>query len=728
MTSTPKNPPVQADFSRSVTLTGAGLIFSTAWVYFGGVSDGGLLPKFVAVACVSLVASLIWMASDRGAGALSRLDVAVLAFLGVLFLCSLLGTALLRTGLELAKFTMLVSIYFAFSRLATRDHLLRWAYCLCAASLVVSVIGIGQFLNIAFLDWPTAGFPSATFSYRNMLAMYLVVVIPLLVVPFLQSRHVVGEIFAALTVSAALLLLIYTRTRGGWVGLAGAITLVGACLFWRRRRLQLSPGVLFSRRKMGIAAFCAVAILLGSQVRPVADRLGGSGQIPTEKASVSAALLSIASAQASGRRPVYLNTLELIGDHPLLGVGLMDWEVDYPPYDEGEQMRPGRSWRRPHNDYLWFAAELGLLGFCVYLGFLLCAAATAWRVAHRAEDPGVFTVGVAAATGFIALHGHAMFSFPRERIGPYAMAWFALALVAAAHRLSQNEPESGRSPRWSYPLASTLVSTIALTIGIRATLADHWNWLGYSHFLAGRPQEGEPWVNQAADLGVYDFHQLLRKSQVHQGSGHRSAAVQANVDVLALHPNSMAAHWNLANLHALSDRLNEAERHYLALIELSPTHAPAYRDLAAVYRKTGRIEEAWETCEVGLARSPGEPGLNYIYGTLNRAAGNLEEALIRFRAAGPNVNALRERSQVAQELGRIEEATTSLETLVAIDRTSAADYYPLAALYHNARQYQRALQAYERFVELWPDEDAAWATAIRRIEALRTAIKKEVTP
>ena len=202
-----------------------------------------------------------------------------------------------------------------------------------------------------------------------------------------------------------------------------------------------------------------------------------------------------------------------------------------------------------------------------------------------------------------------------------------------------------------------------------------------------------------------------------------AAAVQANVDVLALHPNSMAAHWNLANLHALSDRLNEAERHYLALIELSPTHAPAYRDLAAVYRKTGRIEEAWETCEVGLARSPGD-----IYGTLNRAAGNLEEALIRFRAAGPSVNALRERSQVAQELGRIEEATTSLETLVAIDRTSAADYYPLAALYYNARQYQRALQAYERFVELWPDEDAAWATAIRRIEALRTAIKKEATP
>ena len=407
----------------------------------------------------------------------------------------------------------------------------------------------------------------------------------------------------------------------------------------------------------------------------------------------------------------------MVADHPF-GVGLMDWEVEYPPYDQGEQMQPGRSWRRPHNDYLWFAAEYGIPSFLVYVAFLVSVALTAWRIAHRAEDPLFTSIVVAAATGFIALHGNAFFSFPRERIGPYALAWLSMALIASISR--RDKPTS--AVPWAFPLASVIITTIALTVGVRAALSNHWNWTGYSYYLAQRSMEGEAWVNRSAELGVFDFQQLLRKSQVHQDAGNRPAAITANFKVLKLHPNSMAARWNLANLHALTGDDSTAEHFYSSLLELHPTYIPAYRDLGAVYRRMGRTKEAWETCEAGLAISPTDQKLNYVYGSLHQAEGNLAEASSHYRLAGNTEAALRALSQVAQTLGRSQEATTALETLVGMGSATAADYYPLAALYQNARLHEKALGAYEKFVELWTDEDDAKARALERITHLQQIV------
>jgi O-antigen ligase len=710
-------------FFRATALAGAGLIFGTAWIYYGGVSDGGILPKYVAVAAATLVATLIWLASDKGTGQLSTLDRWVVAFFAVTCLAFLGSTSVLRGGLELAKFAMLTSLYFAFSRLTHRDHLLIWTRCLAVALLVISGIGIGQYLNLAFLEWPTAGLPSATFSYRNMLAMYLVAGIPLMGVPFLFTRRVAEEVFIAFVTSAALLLLVYTRTRGSWVGLAGAVLLVSGCLVWRHRHFPVLALDLrfFTRRKALIAGISVICIALGAQIQPDEEKLGDPGEIPEGKSSVSAALLSIAQAQDSGRGTAFRNTLRMVGDHPIFGVGLMDWELEHPPYDKGEQMRPGRAWRRPHNDYLWFLAEYGIPAFLVYLAFLFSVALTAWRVVHRTEDFLLATVAIAGAIGFIALHTHALFSFPRERIGPYALAWFTMALIGSIDR-ERGEPVVGR--RWACPLATVVAATIALTVGARAALGDHWNWTGYSYFLAQRPVEGESWAIRSAQLGVYDFQQLLRKSQIHQGAGHRPAAIADNLEVLKLHPNSMSARWNLANLHALSGNDAEAERFYRSLLELHPTYVPAYRDLAAVFHRMGRTQDAWRTCEEGLAISQTDRRLNYIYGLLHQANGNLTEALTRFQAAGDLDLALRERSRVAQTLGLTLEARTALEMLVEQNSNSAPDYFPLAALYLNTGLHRKALQAYGKFVELWPEEDDAKATARERIAHLKQILEK----
>ncbi len=343
------------------------------------------MPKYVAVAAATVFVSLLWFGSGKGIGHLSKLDQWTLAFLATTCVAYLGSTSWLRGGLELAKFAMLTSLYFAFSRLTERKNLPLWTWCISLATIVVSIIGICQYLNLAFLQWPTAGLPSATFSYRNLLAMYLIVAVPVGIVPFLMTRSALAEILTASSSAASVLLLIYTRTRGSWVGLASAIMLVGVCLILRRKHLHFlsSELHLMTRRKVLIATAAVACVTWGAQIQPAPEQLGRLARIPDQKSSVSEALLSIGHAQHSGRMSTWMNTIRMVLDYPLFGVGLMDWENEYPRYDRGEQIRPGRAFRRPHNDYLWFAAEYGIPQFLIYVAFLLSAALTMWRSGHR---------------------------------------------------------------------------------------------------------------------------------------------------------------------------------------------------------------------------------------------------------------------------------------------------------------------------------------------------------
>lgn len=71
------------------------------------------------------------------------------------------------------------------------------------------------------------------------------------------------------------------------------------------------------------------------------------------------------------RIPAWLNTLEMIKDHFLMGVGVGNWEQAYPLYyDEVAKdliFNEKTRLQRLHNSYLEMFANVGLIGY----GFLL---------------------------------------------------------------------------------------------------------------------------------------------------------------------------------------------------------------------------------------------------------------------------------------------------------------------------------------------------------------------
>jgi O-antigen ligase len=80
------------------------------------------------------------------------------------------------------------------------------------------------------------------------------------------------------------------------------------------------------------------------------------------------------------RLEFYANTLRMIGEGPLAGVGTGGFPIAYAERVKGTgRVDPGH----PHSEYLLMAAQLGVFGLLGFLGLLF----THWRVARRVSPP-----------------------------------------------------------------------------------------------------------------------------------------------------------------------------------------------------------------------------------------------------------------------------------------------------------------------------------------------------
>jgi len=96
----------------------------------------------------------------------------------------------------------------------------------------------------------------------------------------------------------------------------------------------------------------------------------------------------------SERLPLFLSAIEMVRDHPLVGVGpgcyafnhmryRLKIQQEYPPqWTKGWPQNAGQT----HNDHLQIAAEEGLPGYALFLGALGVGLAAAWRRDHEEDD------------------------------------------------------------------------------------------------------------------------------------------------------------------------------------------------------------------------------------------------------------------------------------------------------------------------------------------------------
>ena len=212
------------------------------------------------------------------------------------------------------------------------------------------------------------------------------------------------KIIALLGLGLGSIALIGTLSRASWMAAALSISVTCLAFKHRGRTLRLAIPLLLMLFVGGVAIMFQSTIT----TRLAADDAGS----------------------ARGRVPLMVTALEIIGDHPELGVGVNNYVAALPRY---ESTFGGEWLYTVHNRYLLVAAETGLGGLAAFLWFLtgtLRRGWTGWRRSDALLSP--------LALGFTAALAGQMFHMSVDIFNSRSavqLLWVVAALIAAMSRI-----------------------------------------------------------------------------------------------------------------------------------------------------------------------------------------------------------------------------------------------------------------------------------------------------
>jgi O-antigen ligase len=214
---------------------------------------------------------------------------------------------------------------------------------------------------------------AATFDHPASLGIYLVSVCPVVLALALRGAPRWRWPLIGLFLLATAVLLL-AKVRGGFLAFAVSVPLLG---YWLRHWVPPS-----------LTALAAAIQLL---------------TVPPAVKAWSASMPTIFHQLTEPGRLMYWSVaLEMINDHPIIGVGVNSFVKAYPKYEQAFGQFPDIG-PYAHNQYLHLMAECGLLGFVVFLGVLVVVfSALARLLSRRIAAPFEAVVGAGLGAALVA--------------------------------------------------------------------------------------------------------------------------------------------------------------------------------------------------------------------------------------------------------------------------------------------------------------------------------------
>jgi O-antigen ligase/Tfp pilus assembly protein PilF len=488
------------------------------------------------------------------------------------------------------------------------------------------VIASGLCLFAAFVFWGS-GNPQmrwySTFYWPNPFAAFLLLVLPLALLRFLQAPRLRDAFAHGLTAALLLAALVFTYSRGAWIVL-GAVVPLGVIIL---RPLRWGPVI---TRFAMLAALVGVLIVMLPQT--VAS-VNTAGALATRATSI----VDPSDYSIQGRLNFWRAGLAIFRDHPLVGTGPGTFPAVHAAYQKDVRYYA----RDAHNFYIQVMSEMGVIG----VGALLVLGASIgsmWRRTLRAaggkeEYPLLVGVGL----GVLAFFLHSAFDMNWMFPATAAMA-FGLIGVLAWYDASVGGHSAG--------MLAGVQTEAPLTAGWRG----HWGRIaGLFALLIALATTGAIWM----------AHRHARWAQ---------EAAQRRDWATAIDHYATAARWapfSSRYLDAYAWALIQADEDLLRhALELDRFNRPdIYRTLARLYRDEKRYDDATQV---------------YREATVLYLGKNLGQGSALYLILWPEVAKLfQDAAALSAERGDITEATRLLEQLLRDDPTVVDAVLQLSALY-----------------------------------------------
>ena len=527
------------------------------------VAPRGRLPRAVLIAVAAGVLLLAIGALNSGA-ALTRLIGRPPRYEGLIGLSIYIGAAVAGARLLGPRRARPATVWF-----------LDW---LAVATIAVAVIAVLETAGTYPLQSNVTRPGSLLGNASDQGAWAALVLGPLLAVALTRRRplHIAGALAAAAALDCS-------ASRGAYLG--GIVVVIVLLVLLQSPRLRI-----------GLLLFAAVATL-GVLVQPT-PRARATGTSP------------LATDTANGRVLLWQETLHLIADHPLIGVGAGGFVDALPRYatlkyerDIGPQSVPDS----PENWLLQAAAAGGLPLLAISLGLVVLVALRGLRAAGEEVEP-VERAALAGMLAGLAGYGVALlFFFTSPASTPLAML-FAGGLLA-------EQPAPARSPMARATpgriaagaafaaLAVVLASAALAEIPLRSALVAAGKGQvssAQADFRAARALR--PWDPAIDDDAGYAFGELASSNVAGAGAAGAPWAQRA----LSATPDSTEVVADAAAIDLAEGRTRLAARLLDDQIPNDPLDGTLRLSAAAAALVLGQREKAIRLAEQAGADDPGD--------------------------------------------------------------------------------------------------------------------------
>ena len=710
----------------AVLLLGSSVIVLLTACLAAGAHAGDLWrplksPHALLVGLYAVIASLYTLGGVTPIGAFFGTDAIQMGLVTLLCFVAFFGGLLIAVG-------------------SSRERLVVVLWAVSFAGLIAASYAFAQFFGRdPFLDTSLYTYRSPSgavvrvpgpLGHSNYLGNFLLYTTGLTAGLALASR---GRAFriAIVAVALSIVAIVFSGTRGAWVGIV--VTAVTFAALELRRR-SASDAWWNRRRAFGVAAAGAIILVAGLII---------VSNPATRMVGVRARSFVTDKFTGAGRTLLWRDAVRMVPAYAFIGCGPEGFNRAFLAYKSEELARfsPVINNESSHNSYLDAAISYGLPGAALYVAIISSSFALLLKSRRRAatrELRFVITGLVSSLSGVVV---HNFFIYDQVPTGFYFFAFMSIALAVSRVTTSEQAPqdggaarrEAGRSSLRAWTGRSAVVAAFALFVAtgwyvIGEVRADMAIKRAFASARAGRFDEmvrdGQRATRSLNPTRAYDFlfaralavFVERTKGAVHEtgeAREQRRKAIEMGI-VLAegsvTHSLTPESNYLLAGYLSLDSGDFERVRAYASeAIRLDANYASGHRLMAEVHLAAGDREAAAREAGIALRLRPNWSEAQLVLAQADR----------RKLYGDARVEDLMHRARALADAGKPNDAERLLLRAIRISSQPCPDCHQiLAQVYEKLGRTDKAINEWRTYSSL-AGSDAARVEASARVERLQ---------
>lgn len=600
------NPKTSRPFDRA-SIAIMVLLLGTFFIYDADIRDPYLAPRFIFIAAFLALGFYWFLIREKLKFSISHSYTKGFVGVSIAFITwSVIGTSQSINISESIFFLsreilFLLSFILMYTLLSKKIEHLTTTKSITSILILLSIIGIFQFYNLAFTSIPGDPHPTGVSGNRNLYASLLVLLMPFAFYTLTFANRM-WKYISAFAISMGIFAIIIGQTRSAWLAFIVSTLFFQLSFFILRKKLPSK--MVRNWLWVSLTAIGAVVVALGIIV--LTDKDGLVQERLTNRLKSLYSLNDLndpneANRNINERLLVWDGTYKMIKDTPFVGVGPGNWRLVFPKYGGMSALKDDTPVQidkvrvQPHNVYLHIASETGIPGLLLMLTLGVLILLAAFTNIMNNNDARIILLNLLMAAGIIALAVDMSFSFPNERMEHGVIVALITAFIFSSLE-KQNVPTATSFilPNSVFYFAFLPVLVFCIVLGNAKWKFDHYLMKvleaelkgDYAQVLEAATKGESTLVTLDPVSDPMEFH----KARAYVGMGQFDKALEEIIRAEQYHPNSHRIYNTKAGIYLKQNKFQEAIEPLKKALEYSPEYAPALQNLAYSYYRTDQYQ------------------------------------------------------------------------------------------------------------------------------------------